>query len=76
MLLFSGCAPANSVIHCPLGFLWRDAVSCVRVSDCTCRSHSGKPVKVSLEWRKNHHGTKWLFDYSDDNENIIIIEQS
>ncbi|KDR23192.1 Hemocytin, partial [Zootermopsis nevadensis] len=40
-----GCAPANSAINCPPGFLWRDAVSCVRIADCTCRSHSGKPIK-------------------------------
>lgn len=53
MVIFPGCAPANSAINCPPGFLWRDAVSCVRIADCTCRSHSGKPIKVSLEKTKN-----------------------
>lgn len=48
ILISAGCVPASSVIQCPLGFLWRDAVSCVRIADCTCRSHSGKPVKVCL----------------------------
>ncbi|PNF36643.1 hypothetical protein B7P43_G19101, partial [Cryptotermes secundus] len=40
-----GCVPVDAVVQCPVGSLWRDAVSCVRISDCTCRSHSGKPVK-------------------------------
>ena len=48
ILISTGCVPASSVIQCPLGSLWRDAVSCVRIADCTCRSHSGKPVKVCL----------------------------
>jgi hypothetical protein len=46
-----GCVPADSVFQCPQGSLWRDAVSCVRIADCTCRSHSGKPVKPgSVVW--------------------------
>ncbi|XP_069683352.1 hemocytin isoform X2 [Periplaneta americana] len=40
-----GCVDASSPVQCPQDFLWRDPVSCVRIADCTCRSHTNAVVK-------------------------------
>lgn len=49
-----GCVKAERRTSCPAGMFWRDSNTCVQISDCSCRSHDGKPVKPGTVYQESH----------------------